>query len=165
MKFINTDVVDCVDLRRHMSAIMYGGICGPGYGHWVVLRHYDKTKLSAYDNIYTAEGVGGPRYEYTDKLIRARRQVTRPPTSVDSVKLGELHADRFEYFIEYNEVVQIGDNIFEILYPDCEEDNTLPPVEYKLDEQYSIKRVKKYRLDSGRVEYISAIASFDGISY
>ena len=56
-----------IDLRKEMDILM------SEYGHYVIIRHFDKTKRSEYWNNIAKEAVGGPAWEYTDYITLSRR--------------------------------------------------------------------------------------------
>ena len=156
-----TEFSDGIDLRSEFHTILYGNASMNPKGHWVVLRHFDRTKKSIYYNKYSKEGVGGPPHPYTDTLLRARRKSYPRSESEDNIKLGSIFSDSYVYYLEYTVTAQIGDQIFEI----DTANHASRPISYKLKSKYDIKRFDPYREDNGNVQYYAAICEFDNITY
>ena len=156
-----TEFSDGINLKDEVHTILYGNASRNPKGHWVIIRHFDRTKKSKYYNKYSKEGVGGPAHPYTDTLLRMRRRPYPRSESEDNTKSGEIFSDAYVYYFEYNVTAQIGDQIFEL---DVSNHSTRP-ILYNLKEKYDIKRVDSYREDNGNIQYYTALCKFNNITY
>jgi len=88
--------------------------------HWVILRQFDKTKPSKHWNPLTKEAVGGPAWEYTDKLILARkssgRQVFFPGSQERFTPRGLMDDTGFRFYLTSDVTPYLDDVIYEIEY-------------------------------------------------
>jgi len=153
---------DGIDLRIELNRILYGSIDKRPLGHWVVVRLFDTSSRSKFFNKYTKEGINGPAHNYTDILIRTRRMQFKPTGNfLDNIKVAELESARFQYYFEYDVPIKIGDQIYTIDVADSK----IKPTSYTLEVKHDIHKIHQYRLESGRVEYIVAIATINHITY
>ncbi len=156
-----TELPDGINLREEVHGILYGTPTKNPLGHWVILRHYDRTSKSEYWNQYTKEGVGGPSYEYSDALIRTRRIPASKSSTESAIKIGNAFSDQFVYYLEYTVNVSLGDQIYELDVTD----HTNEPSTYSFVEKYDIKRVHPYREAQGNTQYYTAVCEFNNITY
>lgn len=88
--------------------------------HWVILRQFDKTKPSKHWNPLTKEAVGGPAWEYEDKLILARkssgRQVFFPGSQERFTPIGLMDDTGYRFYFTADIVPHLEDVIYEIEY-------------------------------------------------
>lgn len=156
-----TSEADGIDLRIEMNWILYGNEVTKPKGHWVIVRHFDKTKKSKYFNNYSKEGINGPPHPYTDVLVRSRRMPYPRTDTGDVNKSADIFSDKFIYWLEYTVDVAGGDHIYELDV----RDHTLEPTSYNMTEKYNIKRLHPYRLENGNVQYYAALVELDHIDY
>jgi len=154
-------ISDGINLKNEVHTILYGNASRNPKGHWVILRHFDRTKKSSYYNKYSKEGIGGPPHPYVDTLLRMRRRPFPRSDSEDVIKQGSIFSDSFVYYFEHNVTARIGDQIFELDVTD----HSNRPTSYNLTKKYDIKRVDPYREDNGNVMYNAAICEYDNITY
>lgn len=155
---------DGIDLRRELHGILYGFPGKNPLGHWVVLRHFDRTKPSKYYNRYSNEGLAGPKWEYTDTLVKTRRMPAPRSDTEDAQKIGDVFSDKLIYYFEYNVTVSKGDQIYEL---DWADHRVKPPTTRSANyvEKFDIKRLHAYRMDHGNIAYFAALAEFNNITY
>lgn len=153
---------DGIDLRIEMHNILYGTTVVPPRGHWICLRVYDRNKPTEFYNNITHEAVGGPPFEYIDKIIRTRR-IPAHSLSDDLVgtKAGVLKADEYLYYIEWSERFKVGDDIYELTL----DDHTNRPTNIMLYEKYKINRIIPNRMENGNIQYYTVIVKLDEIGY
>jgi len=152
---------DGISLRTEMTAMLYGTGGSPPKGHWIVLRHFDRTSKSDYYNEFSREGIGGPTFKYNDILLRSRRVPYPRTDSTEYAKVGNILHDQYIYYFEYDIVLSTGDQIYELEL----DDHTYQPTEYDFAEKYDIKRVHPYRLEHGNVVYKMAMCQYNNITY
>jgi hypothetical protein len=150
-----------IDLRLEMTYILYGNAFKKPLGHWVVLRHFDRSQHSNYWNPISKEGVNGPAHPYTDVLLRTRR-IPYPRNDTENVsKAGDIFSDKLVYYFEYDVSISMGDQIYELDVVD----HTRVPDQYNFTEKYDVKRLHPYRLENGNVQYFAALSEFNNITY
>jgi len=159
--YSTTSEADGIDLRVEMNWLLYGDGVNKPKGHWVVVRHFNRTEKSKYWNKFSKEGVGGPAHPYTDYLVRSRRMPYPMTDTSDYTKVGDIFSDKFIYWIEYTVNIHAGDQIFELNVVD----HKVEPTSYKFDEKYNVKRLHPYRLENGNVQYYAALCELDHIDY
>lgn len=150
-----------IDLRLEMHYILYGNPWKKPLGHWVVWRTFDRTTHSEYWNEYSKEGVNGPAYPFTDTLLRSRRMPYPRTDTEDSLKMGTVFDDKFIYWLEYTVPIKNGDQIYELDVTD----HVNQPTSYNFSEKFDIKRIHPYRLENGNIQYYSALAELNNITY
>lgn len=158
---LGTSEAEGIDLRQEMNLILYGNPWRKPLGHWVVWRHFDRTRRSDYYNPYSKEGVNGPAHPFTDTLIRTRRMPYPRSDTEDSLKMGSLFDDKFVYWVEYHVPIKNGDQIYELDVTDHKD----MPTSYNFTEKYDIKRIHPYRLENGNIQYYSALVELNNITY
>ena len=152
---------DGINLRYEIHGILYGFPGKRPLGHWVVLRHFDRTRTSRYYNSFSNEGLGGPKYLYTDTLLKTRR-IPYPRSDTESpTKASTVFSDKMVYYFEYDVQISNGDQIFELDVTD----HTFRPTSYNLEDKYNVKRLHPYRMEDGNVAYFAALSELDNISY
>ena len=152
---------DGIDLRIEMNRCLYGDGQRSPLGHWVVVRHFDRSKQSKYFNKFSKEGVQGPSHPFTDHLVRARRVPFPRSIEEDALKAGTIFSDEFIYYLEYTVPIRNGDQIYELDV----DDHKFEPRNYDFNEKYDIKRLHPYRLENGNVQYYAALCEYDNITY
>ncbi len=152
---------DGIDLRIEMNWLLYGDGVNKPKGHWVIVRHFDRTLQSKYWNKFSKEGVGGPPHPFTDILVRSRRMPYPRSDTSDYNKSAVIFSDKFIYWFEYTVEIHAGDQVFEL----DTKDHKVQPVTYNFDEKYDIKRLHPYRLENGNVQYYAALCELDHIDY
>lgn len=156
-----TSEADGIDLRIELNWLLHGNGVQKPKGHWVVVRHFDRSERSKYFNRHSKEGVGGPPHPYTDYLVRTRRMPYPRTDTIDSLKVGDIFGDKFIYWFEYTVSIHAGDQVFELDVTD----HKYQPTSYEFDEKYEIKRLHPYRLENGNVQYYAALCELDHIEY
>jgi len=153
-----------INLRTEFSNILNGSAVRRPLGHWIVYRRYDRSRPSKYWDARTKEAVGGPAYEFTDELVRARRMMPRIfKTNEQMIKAGITFADNYIYYLEHNMNPMNGDEIFELRL-----DNHLNKPSYDdvtLHERYVIIKTHDYRMEDGTIQYWAAISEFCEVKY
>ena len=132
---------DGIDLREEMNIILYGSPYKKPLGHWVVLRHFDRSSTSKYFNDISKEGIGGPAHKFTDTLLKTRRVGASTRSNTESVtKAGDIFSDKLVYYFEYDVVINNGDQIYELDVTD----HSTKPTTYNFVEKYDVKRLHPY---------------------
>ncbi len=153
---------DGIDLRIEMNRLLYGTTFKKPKGHWVIVRHFSKTDHSKYYNKYTKEGILGPARNYTDTLVRTKREPTRlSSNSLDDVKAGIITQHQYEYYLEHTVDIKDGDQIYELSVLD----HASKPSSYTFTEKYDVSRVHPYRLENGNVQYYKLVCDYNNITY
>lgn len=154
-----------IDLRLEVRNILYGDIFNTlPKGHWVILRKYDRSNTSTNFNRDTKEGVNGPAYQYTDKLIRTRyTDASSKRDTMDFIKAGAVPDNGLVYYVEYTEIPTEGDYIMELRHLDHAVKPELNSVE--INSRWLIKRVHPYRIDNGNIAYYACICERDLVRY
>ena len=152
-----------LDLRRWMDDIL------GEYGHYVMLRQYDTTKRSIYWNDITKESIGGPAWEYTDHIVRARKQVMTTGGVLSALEMpsppGIITVLYTIYYLKWNS-----------LNPMVKNDDEIYEFEWALDRAPNVDEVTcvlKYNIldaidmlgDAGRKEYYKCICRQDIVGY
>lgn len=158
-----------IDLRREINAMLYGDTNTLPQGHWIIYRRYKIGEHSKYWDEDAQEALGGPKWKYTDKPIRATYKIgsslsgsqTGSLTLVSSGIPGDFESENRVYIFEHCMHPKISDHIFEYHceYPDnaagfIEFARTHSPVKYKL------KNVEPIRVDN-KIVYYLAVAKLD----
>ena len=151
---------DGIDLRIEMNRILYGSSVSKPLGHWVVIRHFNRAKHTSNWNSFNKEAVGGPAFEYTDKLVRAR-YVSPKANNLNTIKSSEILDNTAVFYFEYTEIITENDFIYELELLD----NKTKPTEYNLRERFIVKDVNAYRLENGNIQYFAAYVERDNIKY
>lgn len=157
-----------IDLRKELNILFHGNHDIVEIGQWVILRSYDLTTKSQYYKEETKEGVGGPKWVYTDYLYKTYKWnswVSDPFTEVQ-VQPGIMTVPLVTFFFEHNIVkIKEQDEIYEFDW----EDHTVTPILESIpkpyDIRYNIKNIQTYRLDQGRKEFYGVKAIKESISY
>lgn len=153
------NTADGIDLRKELHAILHGDGNRSGKGHWIVYRKFDRSTYSQYYNEVTQEAVGGPKYEYTDYIIRAYRSNPLSGLGANNsskeADVGQISIPTVVYYLEYDQSPQVGDQIFELNWESPIKPTTIVtqnPNYFR--ERFNIEFVHAYRLDGwGRIEY------------
>ena len=152
---------DGIDLRIEMNRILYGGPFSKPLGHWVVVRHFDRTKHSKYWNPISKEGIGGPPHPYIDILLRSRRIAAPRSNTESTAKAGDIFSDKLIFYFEYDVSISSGDQIYEL----DTLDHTNKPTTYNFTDKFDVKRLHPYRLENGNVQYFAALSEYSNITY
>lgn len=160
-----------INMRDELHAVLYGTQGSQIYGHWIVYRAMDKTKLSKYWNNKTGEAIGGPKYEYKDYIIRTRRYAwdlnfaTNKGLEIQVASSIATPGD-FIYYFEYIEGITVDNNgnitineedcLYELRCPDITD---ITQITYK-DYMYKLEfiRVEPIYDRYGRIEYFMVVA-------
>ena len=160
-KLFDTVIADGIDLREEFNAMLYGSLTKKPLGHWVVIRHFNLDTKSKYWNEYSKEGIGGPAHTWNDVILRTRR-VPQPRANTESMeKVGDTFSDQFIYYFEYDTVLQVGDQVFEL----DTQDHTNQPTTYSFTDKYDVKRVHPYRMEFGNTQYYAVICKYNAVTY
>ena len=152
---------DGIDLRQEINWILYGNAFKKPLGHWVILRHFDRTKHSEFWNPISKEGINGPAHPYTDILLRSRRMPYPRSDTEEVAKAGNIFSDKLVYWFEYHVEIANGDQIYELDVVDHKN----KPTSYNFTEKFDIKRLHPYRMENGNVQYFAALCEYNNITY
>lgn len=136
-----------LDLRQEFETMLQE------HGHWVVFRKFDTTRYSRYYDASTGEAKNGPKYEYTDILIKAMHSLNRPRISNEvNSPIGSVDANSNVYYLRYDVNPSNVDLIIEI-------DKAVGPVptSYKIVQVLDIKQVEPMRDSHGRIEFFHVL--------
>lgn len=149
-----------IDLRHEMDKILRA------YGHWIMVRHYDTTRHSQYWDSRTHEAIGGPAWEYTDYIVRARKVLQRSVGTLSALEMpsppGLMTVPYINYYIQWNPThndVTIYDDIYEFRW-DSSNTPTIDNLVGKYTGRYNIKEAVDLLGDSGRREYYMCICQY-----
>jgi len=146
-----------IDLRNEFHKFLYGDGVVPPRGHWIVLRKNDTSKKSEYWDEEYREAVGGPAYEYTDYLMRARKVVVTSAGALafaeQKVPPGIIEVPFVVFYIEHMWNPTTSDEIFEF-----EGGNTSSAIttvdESQYKDRYNITLpIPHFGDEGGRIEY------------
>jgi hypothetical protein len=152
-----------IDLRREMDILMNE------YGHYVIIRHFDKTKRSVYWNNVAKEAVGGPAWEFTDYITLSRR-VSRSTLTGTTAGLempnpaGLLDVPYITFYIKWNGAYPHGITNSDIIMQFEWSKTTSPSVDEALTNvtgRYDILEAADMLGDMGRREYYICITRSD----
>lgn len=133
--------------------------------HWVVYRRFDLTKKSDHYVDILGEGVGGPKYQYTDELIEVRRTlVRRLVQNEESINVpAQLQDSMVNYYIKYDVNPKVSDIIYEITYSGPSKPGSIPPPDQFVT-KYNITAVFPMRdAEYGRIEYYLVYAEASNV--
>lgn len=134
--------------------------------HWIILRHFDKTKPSVHWNEMTQEAVGGPAWEYTDVLILARKSAAGrafgPHGSQERFTARGLMDDTgYRFYLEHDTSPDIEDVIYETSYQGTSRPDYIPLNQY--ESKWNITSVIPMNDQQyGRIEYFVCFVEKDG---
>lgn len=156
-----------IDLRKELHNLLHGSQAVNRIGQWVILRRFDLTKFSEFYNEITREGVGGPKYKYTDELYLTYKwnSFTSDPFNEQQVPAGTMSVPLVTFFFEYNVNPKEEDDIFEFDWPDHTITPTLSQISKPYSIRYNIKNASSYRLDNGRIEYFECKSVKENVKY
>jgi hypothetical protein len=151
-----------IDLRREMDILM------AEYGYYVILRHFDRSRHSSYWDDIAKEAVGGPAYEYTDYIARARKVVRASLSGTGGLEeptpLGLITLPYIMFYVKWNAALR-----YEITNADeiMEFTNTSTGVPGLEDALKSVTNTFNILLaddllgDLGRREYYACVSRLD----
>ena len=156
-----------IDLRSELHDILNGNYHIIDMGQWVILRRFDLNSTSQYYNEMTREGVGGPKYNYTDTLYKTYKwnSWVADPFSEQDISVGQLLTPLVTFFFEHDVKPTEHDEIFEFDYDEHTVKPVLSSIPKPYQNRYNIKSVQIYRMDKGRVEFYACRSVKDSISY
>ena len=144
-------VISGIDLRKELDTLFND----QKTAYWVVYRRFDLTKHSDHFVDITKEGVGGPKYEYTDELIEVRSSLIRRLSQNLEVPMPPalLQDSAVNFYMRHTVQPKIDDVIYEIEYPGAQKPASVPlPDLYTV--KFNIMGVFPMRdANYGRVEY------------
>jgi len=133
-----------IDIREEM----YNILVTEKRGHYVVYRRFDRKHFSKYYNPETREGVGGPKFSWTDELHLCRREEN--PTDLSGATPGDLQTPYGRLFFMYDLYPKMEDEIFEVVL----DDNGKVSYPLNLIKRFSINQIIPWRdRFQGRIEY------------
>jgi hypothetical protein len=152
-----------IDLRYEMDLLLRE------FGYHIVIRHFDKTKRSKYWNQTTREAVGGPAWEYTDHVVRARKVLRQ--TEVDSPAglemphpAGLLSIPQVTFYVKWDSTLPYDicneDLILEISWNSSRAPNVSEVIS-NVTNRYNILEAADLLGDSGRREYYICLTRVD----
>lgn len=153
-----------IDLRRELDSLLLS------YGHWVMVRKYDTGTHSEYWDSELREAVGGPAWEYTDHIVRARKEIQRSGGVLSALEMptpaGLLTIPYVTYYLKWNAAGSIGneDEIYEFPW---DTDRTPGPLEVIdiCNRKYNILESVDLLGDAGRREYYLCVCRLDRIGW
>lgn len=154
-----------IDLRKYMDDIL------TKYGHYVMVRHYDKNTRSTYWNDDIQESIGGPPYAWDDYMVLSRKVIMRagwPLGGLEQTMPAGLSTVAYvTYYLKWNWGYSSITNLDEI----CEFDwnyARIPGVEdikNSITNKYNILESIDLLGDSGRREFYACICRLDTVGY
>jgi hypothetical protein len=159
-----------ISLREGLYKLFRGDGLESGKAHWVILRHFDKTRKSSYWNDDTKEAVGGPAWEYGDTPTLTYSAL-RPPIGFGTemsanipLMMGKMDDIHVLYFFEHDVSIDQDDVIFEVSWSGINPPSDLAALTYT--KRYNVKYVFQYRADDqGRIEFQTATCRVDDVSW
>lgn len=158
--FDSRDSVDPIitnntDIRAVMDTHFFGATAK--HGHYMIYRRFDTSQYTEYWDPEKEEAVGGPKYEYTDEIIKVRYSWfyrTRDPE--EPIAMGEAAFKEPVLHCRYSVNPKIEDAVFEMkAQPADGYNHSISISDIKL--RYDIVQVIPYRNLNGRIEYYSCI--------
>ena len=146
-----------IDLRQELHDLLHGSHDIIPIGQWVIVRKYNLNEFSEFYNEVTKEGVGGPKYTYTDTLYKAYKWYgTTSPLNEQNTIIGQMDIPMITFLFEYDVAITENDEIYEIKIEYHNSKPTLENIPKPYLSKFDIRSVNPYRLDNGRIEYIAA---------
>lgn len=147
-----------IDIRKEIENLFNGSSDIVPIGQWIIYRRFNLDSKSDYYNEITREGVGGPKYNYTDELILTYKwnSWVADPFAEVNTKPGNLDLPLVTFFFEHDINPKEQDEVYEF---DWDDHHTIKPVLSQIPKPYKtrfdIKFVQTFRLDRGRIEFFA----------
>lgn len=155
-----------IDLRKEIDILFNGNHRSIGQAYWVVLRIMRLGQYSEYWDIEHQEAIGGAKWNYDDKLVRAisipARQLAGMPrlteheTNIIHSGMDDINTSVFA--IQYDSTFRIpttSDILFTI---DKFNSKNIPSAPLQVDDRYNITGVIPNYGDIGRIEVVFIVA-------
>lgn len=151
----NVTINPGIDIRAAVEQYFFGS--SAVHGIYAIYRRYDTSALTDYWDEEKQEAIGGPKYEYSDEIIKVRFSWSARGIGIEEqTGLGEMAFKKPFCHMKYTTTPKIEDCIFAMTsQPSDGYSHIILPVDYAI--QYDIVQVIPYRNQDGRVEFYTCI--------
>ena len=156
-----------IDLRSELDTLFNGNDDIVPIGQWIILRRYDIGSKSIYYNDVTKEGVGGPKWNYTDELHKAYiwNSWIADPFVETQTPAGMYDVPLVTIFMEYDVDPKDEDEIYEFDWDDHTIKPDISDIPTPYEKRMNIKSISRYRLDRARKEFYVIRAVKENVRY
>ena len=155
-ELFGSDNIRRISLREELHRLLHGTEYSPGIGRWVVLRKFNTNKVSEQYYEPTGEGIGGPKWDYTDICVRTYSYYLRSSRGEQMSPVGRLNIPVIIFYLEWTTDPKPEDIIYEIPHNTERNAPFINPSTY--GRKYDIKQVEPKYGDNGRIEFYQVIS-------